>query len=469
MNAIVLLASVVVVQAAEWTTTEDLTQLWQLKKDGALSAAEWDRLKEAFLAQREAVAVSAAHLAARRELHGRELQQSTPDKVASASAWFKATNAALVFGPDADCSIKRQDTGLETECMLHAGGGLRIGEAAGAACSSAAHAGTIRWDPTNKKLQLCDGEAWGAVGSGGDGGVPVGPDATDCSAEIAGTLRWNVERCALDVCLGGGAEWSTLATGSTKGPLKSMAFTGNTSGGKYVMAGSATGLGITGANARTIAVWLKPSDTATRTHNIRYGGHHASRSDFGWGWGGSGSKVQIMLNGDDPDTSFVGVENVWALYTITYNNPTITMYVDTATWTTDRANLDTPQDTVQLGRSTAWNGYQYTGRWGQTAIWGRALSSLEVAALHAAGPGAYFKDVMDTTDLKLYYTFGNWDSKCELSSEWEDGLPNNADDHICDHSGRGYHGYMNNFESGTKPTVGSGDENLGATIDGTCT
>ena len=196
-----------------------------------------------------------------------------------------------------------------------------------------------------------------------------------------------------------------LGGGPGGSPLYSIEFAGSANDSRSIEVGSASILQITGGNPRTIAMWLYPYDTSTRTHNIRYGSH-TNHKDFGWGWGGSGNQMQIMLHGDDPDTGLVGKENVWALYTLTYDGSTIRSYMDDKAGNAVQRSLNTANESVHLGRSPGWGGYQFTGRMGPVAIWNTALSAEQVKAMHKEGPTSdWRKNYSDK--LRGYWTMGN--------------------------------------------------------------
>ena len=82
----------------------------------------------------------------------------------SSSVWLKASGAAVVFGPDMDVNLRRDNDGaLATDNALHVAGGVRVGAAPDDACAGAGAAGTLRWDAGGEVLELCDGSAWGPI------------------------------------------------------------------------------------------------------------------------------------------------------------------------------------------------------------------------------------------------------------------------------------------------------------------
>ena len=141
----------------------------------------------------------------------RELQSggAPPDGVTGASAWFKADAAKVVFGSTADCALERKHPGdLVSSCPLHAGAGVKIGPHSGASCSNAGHGGFVRYNPSEQALELCDGEEWGAVGSGS--GAFAAADGETCDETTGGALQFDKDKVELTFC--DGTEWRPLFT-----------------------------------------------------------------------------------------------------------------------------------------------------------------------------------------------------------------------------------------------------------------
>ena len=163
----------------------------------------------------------------------RELQSggAPPDGVTGASAWFKADAAKVVFGSNADCALERKHPGdLVSNCPVHASGGIKIGANAHASCSSASHGGFVRWNPSEKKLELCNGEEWGAVGSGS--GTFAAADGETCDETKGGALQWDEDKSDLSYCTGSNGSWKSLASKGVAS-CRALLEAGETSSGTY--------------------------------------------------------------------------------------------------------------------------------------------------------------------------------------------------------------------------------------------
>ena len=234
-RSVALLGLVLAIIAAKASETlDDLERLVKLKEAGHLDHDQYQQFVEKLMKEEkdgdEVSCPPCAYSASTarphdesRTLQQRALQQS--DALDGAQAWFKADNAKLVFGAQADCSIKRQHPGdLVSSCPLHASKGVKIGAHSGASCSTAAHGGFVRYNAGEQKLELCDGEAWGAVGSGS--GVLAGDDAAAagaCTPELAGQMRW-VDGAGLDACLGttGEDNWTWISVAKPKPAIETF-------------------------------------------------------------------------------------------------------------------------------------------------------------------------------------------------------------------------------------------------------
>ena len=89
-------------------TLSDLKDLIQMKEDGHISDDDYQRLKAAIISQVEAAVPRTATALVPRQR--REL--NVPEGVGGSSAWFKAANAKVSFGPDADVNLYRASEGV---------------------------------------------------------------------------------------------------------------------------------------------------------------------------------------------------------------------------------------------------------------------------------------------------------------------------------------------------------------------
>lgn len=161
---------------------------------------------------------------------------------------------------------------------------------------------------------------------------------------------------------------------------------------------TASGLNITGANARAVWAWIYP--TSSTGEQMIYASGWASASHW-FAWKTNGGKLSLMGYSNDFNSNILIKNNEWSFVGVDYDGATLRLLkressgltVETASKTYDTYGA---RQYIGINYTGTYNG-PFTGKIDDIGVWNRVLTDSEITELWNNGSGLAYPFTVDVT------------------------------------------------------------------------